>query len=74
MAKKYKIKINAIKSVHVTFTIRKEVCPPITLNDLRVFQAEGVKYLGLHVDCRLNCKKYIYIKRKELGFQLGKMY
>jgi len=37
-------------------------------------QPENAKYLGLHLDLRLNWKKYIFIKRKQLGLQLRKMY
>jgi hypothetical protein len=37
-------------------------------------QAEEAKYLGLHLDRRLNWKKYILTKRKQLGLQLEKMY
>jgi len=39
--------------MRVMFTTRKE-CLPVILNDLRIPQAEDVKYLGLHLDYRLN--------------------
>jgi len=32
------------------------------------------KYLGLHLERRLNWKKHIFTRRKQLGLQLGKMY
>jgi len=59
--KNWRIKTNGIKSVHVTFTTRKEICPLVTLNDLRIFQAEDAKYLRLHLECRLNWTKNIYL-------------
>jgi len=39
---------------------------------LRIPQAEDAKYLELYLDHKLNWKKYIFIKRKQL--QLEKMY
>jgi len=53
---------------------RRETGPPITPNGQRIPQADDAKYLGLHLDRRLNWKKHIYPKRKQLGSQLGKMY
>jgi len=44
------------------------------LNGLMILQAEDARYLGLHLDCRLNCRKHIFTKRKQLGTQLRKMY
>jgi len=38
---------------------------------LRIPQAEA-KYLELHLDHRLNWRKHIFTKRKQLGLQLGK--
>jgi len=47
---------------------------PTTLNDLRIPQTENTEYLTLHLDHKLNKKKHIFIKRKQLRLQLGKMY
>jgi hypothetical protein len=33
MTKKWKIKVNGTKSVQVTFTIRGEMCPSVSLNE-----------------------------------------
>jgi len=55
--KKWRIKASGTKSVDVTFTIRKETCPSVTVNSLRIPQAEDVKYLGLHLDHSVNWKK-----------------
>jgi len=32
------------------FTTRRETCPLVTLNGLRIPQAEDAKYLGLYLD------------------------
>jgi len=55
--KRWRIKANGTKSIQVTFTTRKETCLPVTLNGQRIPQADKAKYLGLHLDGRLNWKK-----------------
>jgi hypothetical protein len=54
--KKWKIKVNESKSSHITFTLRKCHCPAGNINKTLIPQTEVVKYLGLHLDCRLNGK------------------
>lgn len=71
---KWRIKVNEDKSVHVTFTTRKDTCPPVLLNGSIIPQKEEAKYLGIHLDRRLNWRKHIFTKRKQLGLQLHKMY
>jgi len=39
-----------------------------------ISQTENARNLGLHLDRRLNCRKHISTKRKELGIQLSKIY
>jgi len=46
--------------------------PLVTLNGLKDFQ--DAKYLRLHLDRRLNCRKHVFTKRKQLGIQLSKTY
>ena len=70
----WRIKANEAKSIHVTFTTRTKTCPIVTLNNLQISQAEEAKYLGLYLDRRLNWRKHIFTKRKQLGLQLTKMY
>jgi len=43
------------------------------LNGLKIPQTKDAKCLG-HLDRRLNWRKHIFSKRKQLGIQLGKMY
>jgi len=72
--KTWRIKVNETKSTHVTFTMRRETCPTITLNNSAIPQAEDVKYLGIHLDQRLTWKKHIWMKRKQLGLKLSKLF
>jgi hypothetical protein len=68
------MKANESKSIHVTFTTRRETCPPVHINNLQLPHEEFVKYLGLHLDRRLTWHKYIFAKQKQLGITLTKMY
>ena len=43
--KKLRIKVNEKKSIHVTFTLRKETCPPVKLNGQLIPQSDSVKYI-----------------------------
>jgi hypothetical protein len=65
---------NALKSVHVTFTTRTGMCPPVHLNNVQLPFADQVKYLGLHLDRKLTWHHHIFTKRKQLGLTLTKMY
>jgi len=62
---KWKIKVNETKSSHITFTLRKDNCPAVSINQTVLPQVESVKYLGLHFNRRLNWKVHITKKRKQ---------
>lgn len=70
---KWKIKANESKSSHITFTLRRDSCPPVTLNNENLPQTEEVKYLGMHLDRRLTWRKHIWSKRLQLGIKLRNM-
>jgi hypothetical protein len=67
------MKANGCKPTQVTFTTRKDPCPPVYINDTQLPQ-EAVKYLVPHLNRRLTWYKYIFTKRKQLGITLTKMY
>lgn len=71
---KWRIRANETKSTHVTFTMKKDTCPPVTLNNHQLPQANEAKYLGMHLDRRLTWKKHIFTKRKQLGLKFQRMY
>lgn len=72
--KKWRIKVNSAKCVHVTFTTRRGVCPPVQLSGHQLPIAEEAKYLGIHLDRSLTWKKHIFTKRKQLGLKLRNMF
>lgn len=63
-----------MKSFHITFTLRKENYPPVSLNNIVLPQSSDVKYLGLHLDRRLTWNKHIRTKRKQLDLTLRKLH
>lgn len=72
--KKWRVKANEGKSAHVTFTMRRQTCPPVSLNNKEIPQANEAKYLGMHLDRRLTWRKHIWAKRKQLNSKISKMY
>ena len=77
--RKWQLKINETKSTHITFSLRKETCPPVHINQANIPQTEMVKYLGLHFDKRLSwrehatkTRKHLDLKTRELAWLIGK--
>lgn len=71
---KWRIKASANKSVHVTFTLRRGDCPPVTLDNHALAHNESVRYLGMHLDRRLTWKMHIKCKRDELNLRYKNLY
>jgi hypothetical protein len=69
----WKIKVNETKSQHVTFSMRTSTCPPVTLNNVALPQVDAVKYLGIHLDRRLNWHTHIWNKRQQLNLKTQKL-
>lgn len=71
----WKIKLNELKSTHVTFTLRRKDHSLYTyLNGVQVPQAESAKYLGLHLDARLNWKHHVRQKTEQVRIKQRQMY
>lgn len=60
---KWKIKINCSKSVNVTFTLHKEICPQIKLFAESIQQNGSDKYWRLHLDHRHTWRTHIEKKQ-----------
>lgn len=68
------IKINAEKSRHITFSMRRGDCPPVVLFGTPLPTATSVRYLGIHLDRRLTWKTHVKIKRQELALRIRTYY
>jgi hypothetical protein len=68
------MKENETKSAQVTFTLKKNTCPPVQLDNKQLTQIEAVKHLGTHLDRKLSWCKHISAKRKQLDLKLCKLY
>lgn len=66
----WRMKANADKSTHVTFTLRRGNCPNVTLGSQILPESDVAKYLGVHIDRRLTWQKHIFTKRKQMGLKL----
>lgn len=64
--KNWRIRVNELKSKHVTFTLRTGNCPPVTLNNVNIPQSDDVTYLGMHLDRRLTWRRHIEAKRLQM--------
>ncbi|PNF41833.1 hypothetical protein B7P43_G16623, partial [Cryptotermes secundus] len=69
----WQININQNKSVHITFTTRRIVCPQVSINNIPIPVKNEVKYLGLHLDQKLTWHKHIKTKRQQINLKLKKM-
>ena len=71
---RWRIKVNEAKSVQVTFTTRKNICPPLTFNNAPIPVSTEVKYLGLHLDQRLTWNTHIQAKHRQLNIKFRQLY
>ena len=71
---KWGFKINEKISTHVAFTLRKQTCPQVSINNITVPNKDTVRYLGMTLDRRLTWKHHILDKSKQLRDKLKKFY
>lgn len=67
---KWHITINQNKSSHTTFTLKKGICPTVSLNNIPIPTSDTIKYLGLNFDKRLTWKNHIRTKRLTLNARM----
>lgn len=72
--RKWRIRASAQKSHHITFTLRKEHCPPVKLGTEILPHSECVKYLSFHLDKKLTWKTHIKQKRDQLNLRYKNLY
>lgn len=72
-ANQWRIQVSPEKSKSIIFTLRqKEQLSPLTLYGQPIPEFESIKYLGLHLDQKLNFKTHILKKKEQLNIIIGK--
>lgn len=73
-AQSSKIKLNEEKSIRVDFSLRPCNYIPTAVNDKFIPRSDSARYLGMHLDRRLNWKVHVKKKRDELNLKLRNLY
>lgn len=74
-AKRWKTGINERKSCNVTFTLRKaDPQYKVYINDQPIPQVDTAKYLGMHLDARLNWKHHVRQKAAQIRLKTRQLY
>jgi hypothetical protein len=60
--KKWRIKLNESKSVHIDFTNRRITQRPIYINGTQIPYANTAKYLGMTLNTKLQWQEHIKMK------------
>lgn len=72
--KRWRIKLNESKSVHINFTNRKIENYKIFIGEQEIPYSNKVKYLGMTLDAKLNWKEHVKKKKDQLNLKLRKMH
>ena len=73
-AKKWRFHINEGKSVRIDFTLRSHPYAPTLLDGKTIPLGKSARYLGLHLDSKLNWQEHVHKKRDHIKAQLRKYY
>lgn len=72
--KKWRMKLNEEKSIHVNFTNKRAVYLPININGINIPHENQAKYLGMTLDAKLRWKEHVKKKKEELNIKYKKFY
>ena len=72
--KKWRIKLNESKSIHIDFTNKRPNYHPVFINNSAIPYQNTAKYLGMTLDAKLRWKAHVKKKRDELELRYKKMY
>lgn len=72
--KKWRIKLNESKSIHIDFTNKRNSYSPVYINNKAIPYENTAKYLGMTLDVKLRWKAHVKKKRDELDLRYRKMY
>ena len=70
----WKIRLNPDKSTHVVFTLRNTDSIPLLLEEKIIPRKDSAKYLGMHLDSRLNWKVHVKLKRQQMRERMRSLY
>jgi hypothetical protein len=70
----WRMLINKDKSVYITFTNRRTVCPTVTINAEEIPRKTATKYLGLHLDSKLTWRTHIQKKRQQIKIKAQQLH
>jgi len=73
-SKRWKTEINERKSVRVDFALRPHYYTPTVINGTPIPTATHARYLGLHLDCKLNWQEHVKAKRQLLELQFDRFH
>ena len=72
--KKWKIKLNSAKSVKVDFSLRPHRPETVDIDGQQIQNSSSARYLGVHLDQKLNWKTHLEVKRNELNIRFCEMF
>lgn len=72
--KKWRVKLNESKSVHIDFTNKRTNYHPVNINGHVIPYENTAKYLGMTLDVKLRWKAHVKKKRDELDLRYKSMY
>lgn len=72
--KRWKIQLNSSKTVRVDYSLRSHGCNPTYIDGTPVTRADSAKYLGMHLDSKLNWRRHLTKKRDDLNAKFRSLF